>query len=402
MNRIRRMTAWAAAVLLLLAPGIRAGAEVTAEKQTERGRVTEITWKDENGNITAGPEGYATVRYEYEHQKTTERYYDAEGYPYETEGGYYGRVISTDSFLEITDYIGINGKLTNTRMGYARVERRTFMFGMERFTIFYDENGKTVIVPSLGYAQVETLASGKTMTGRIYKDERGEKIDTPAGYAAMLKKMNRDRQIIREWYEHADESPATGPDGWSRCEILRDGNNKGRITAIEYYDEAGRLTDAGGYAREEYQYAKGGLVITTRFDAAGNRLSRGGNAVSVRRKTKDDLVLEEMYLDETGEPTTLPEGYAGVKYSYNSNGQLELTQYLNTAGEPTACSQGYYAVRQVRDTDGRLLSRTYLDQSGQATSNTAGVSEERYEYDEEGRLSCTKKYDAQGNAAEGN
>ena len=49
MNRIRRMTAWAAAVLLLLAPGIRAGAEVTAEKQTERGRVTEITWKDENG-----------------------------------------------------------------------------------------------------------------------------------------------------------------------------------------------------------------------------------------------------------------------------------------------------------------------------------------------------------------
>ena len=396
------MTAWAAAVLLLLAPGIRAGAEVTAEKQTERGRVTEITWKDENGNITAGPEGYATVRYEYEHQKTTERYYDAEGYPYETEGGYYGRVISTDSFLVITDYIGINGKLTNTRMGYARVERRTFMFGMERFTIFYDESGKTVIVPSLGYAQVETLASGKTMTGRIYKDERGEKIDTPAGYAAMLKKMNRDRQIIREWYEHADESPATGPDGWSRCEILRDGNNKGRITAIEYYDEAGRLTDAGGYAREEYQYAKGGLVITTRFDAAGNRISRGGNAVSVRQKTKDDLVLEEMYLDETGEPTTLPEGYAGVKYSYNSNGQLELTQYLNTAGEPTVCSQGYYAVRQVRDTDGRLLSRTYLDQSGQATSNTAGVSEERYEYDEEGRLSGTKKYDAQGNAAEGN
>ena len=179
MNRIRRMTAWAAAVLLLLAPGIRAGAEVTAEKQTERGRVTEITWKDENGNITAGPEGYATVRYEYEYQKTTERYYDAEGFPYETAGGYYGRVISTDSFLVITDYIGINGKLTNTKMGYARVERRTFMFGLERFTIFYDENGKTVIVPSLGYAQVETLASGKTMTGRIYKDEKGEKMEKP-------------------------------------------------------------------------------------------------------------------------------------------------------------------------------------------------------------------------------
>ena len=396
MNRIRRITAWAAAALLLLAPGIRARAEITAEKQTERGRVTEITWKDENGNITAGPEGYATVRYEYANQKTTERYYDAEGFPYETAGGYYGRVISTDSFLVITDYIGINGKLTNTKMGYARVERRTFMFGLERFTVYYDENGRTVVVPLLGYAQVETLASGKTMTGRIYKDEKGDRIDTPAGYAAMLKKMNRDRQIIREWYEHADESPATGPDGWSRCEIIRDGNNKGRITATEYYDEAGQLTDAGGYAREEYQYTKGGLVITTRFDSAGNRIPYGGDAVSVRRKTKDDLVLEEMYLDESGEPTMLPEGYAGVKYSYNKSGQLELTQYLNTAGEPTTCSQGYYAIRQIRDADGRLLSRSYLNEAGQAVSNSAGVSEERYEYDEEGRLLGTKKYDTAG------
>ena len=396
MNRIRRITAWAAAALLLLAPGIRARAEITAEKQTERGRVTEITWKDENGNITAGPEGYATVRYEYANQKTTERYYDAEGFPYETAGGYYGRVISTDSFLVITDYIGINGKLINTKMGYARVERRTFMFGLERFTIYYDENGRTVVVPLLGYAQVETLASGKTMTGRIYKDEKGDRIDTPAGYAAMLKKMNRDRQIIREWYEHADESPATGPDGWSRCEIIRDGNNKGRITATEYYDEAGQLTDAGGYAREEYQYTKGGLVITTRFDSAGNRIPYGGDAVSVRRKTKDDLVLEEMYLDESGEPTMLPEGYAGVKYSYNKSGQLELTQYLNTAGEPTTCSQGYYAIRQIRDADGRLLSRSYLNEAGQAVSNSAGVSEERYEYDEEGRLLGTKKYDTAG------
>ena len=271
MNKIRRMTAWAAA-LFLMASCIGAQAEVTAEKKTERGRVTEITWKDENGNITAGPEGYATVRYEYAKAKTTETYYDANGFPYETTGGYYGRIISTDSFLVTTEYIGINGKPVNNSMGYAKVERRTFMFGAERFTIFYDANGRTVLVPSLGYAQAETLASGKTLTGRIYKDEKGERIDIPAGYAAMLKKMNRDRQIIREWYEHADGSPATGPDGWSRNEIIRDANNKGRISAIEFYDEAGRLTDAGGYAREEYTYEKGGLVITSRFNTAGDRI----------------------------------------------------------------------------------------------------------------------------------
>ncbi len=389
MNSMKRIAAWAAAALLLATPGFRARAEVTAEKTTEKGRVTEITWKDSNGQVTTGPEGYATVRYTYTRASTTETYYDTEGYPCQTAGGYYGRVISTDSFLVTTDYIGINGQLVNNNLGYARVERRTFMFGPERFTIFYDANGRTVIVPSLGYAQVETLASGKTLTGRIYKDEKGERIDIPAGYAAMLKKMNRDRLVIREWYEHADGSPATGPDGWSRCEIIRDGNNKGRIDAMEYYDAAGNLTDAGGYAREEYRYAKGGFVITSRYDAAGNRITIGGDAVSLRRKIKDELVLEEMYLNEADEPVTLPQGYAGAKYSYNDAGQLVLTQYLNTAGEKTTCSQGYSAVRQAWDAEGRLLSRSYLDENGQTVSNSDGVSEEQFEYDEDGRLTGT-------------
>ena len=400
MNRIQRIAALAAAALLLFAPGVRAGAEPTAEKTMERGRVKEITWKDENGNITAGPEGYATVRYDYAYQKTTETYYDAEGFPYETAGGYYGRIVSTDSFLVVTEYIGINGKPVNTRMGYAKVERRSFMFGLERFTIFYDETGRTVIVPSLGYAQVETLATGKTMMGRIFKDEKGERIDTPAGYAAMLKKMNRDHLVIREWYEHADGSAATGPDGWSRCEIIRDPNNKGRITAIEYYDEAGSLTDAGGYAREEYTYARGGAAIASRFDKAGNRISFGGNAVSVSRKYKEDLLIEETFLDETGEPTSLPEGYAGIRYAYNDKGKLTLTQYVDAAGEKTACSMGYSAVRQTWNIDGQLQTRNYLDENGQAAGNAAGISEEWFDYGEDGRLLRTRRYDAAGNAAE--
>ena len=399
MNRIQRITAWAAAALLLLAPGIRAGAEAIPEKTVERGRVTEITWKDANGNITAGPEGYATVKYEYGRQKTTETYYDAEGFPCETAGGYYGRIVSTDSFLVITEYIGINGKPVNNKLGYAKVERRSFMFGPERYTYFFDANGRTVVVPSLGYAQVETLASGKTLMGRIYMDEKGERIDIPAGYAAWLKKMNRDHLVIREWYEHADGSAATGPDGWSRCEILRDQNNKGRIDAIEYYDEAGSLTDAGGYAREEYSYI-GSLAVVSRYDKAGSRLSFGGNAVSVRRKVKDDLLLEEMFLDEAGEPTTLPEGYAGIRYAYNDKGQLTMTQYLDTEGEQTNCSAGYSTVRQTWNFDGQLQTRNYVDANGQAANNAAGVSEEWFDYGEDGRILKNRKYNASGDTVE--
>ena len=397
MNRIRRMAAWAAAALLLVTPGIRAVAEVTADKTESRGRVTEINWRDENGNLAAGPEGYATVKYEYGYNKTTETYYDAEGFPYETAGGYYGRIVSLDSFLVVTEYIGINGKPVNTRMGYARVERRTFMFGPERFTIFYDAGGRVVTVPSLGYAQVETTASGKTLTGRIFKDEKGNKVDSVFGYAAMLKKMNRNRNIIRVWYEHADESAATGPDGWSRCEIRRDPDNDARINAIEFYDIAGNLTDAGGYAREEYLY-KGNAVIKTRYSSTGARVSPGGDAASVQQVIRDELVTEEMYLNEAGEPTTLPEGYAGATYAYDGNDRLILVQYVNADGEKTTCGRGYSAVQQTWDADGRLISRRYVDTEGAAVNNDDGVCEERYEYDEEGRMTGTKKYDNTGNA----
>jgi len=240
------------------------------------------------------------------------------------------------------------------------------------------------------------LASGKTLTGRIFKDEKGNRTDSVFGYAAMLKKMNRNKRIIRIWYEHADESAATGPDGWSRCEIRRDPDNDERISAVEYYDIAGNLTDAGGYAREEYTY-RGNEVIKTRYSSAGTLVSPGGDAVSISQVIKNELLTQEMFLNEAGEPTTLPEGYAGAAYGYDGNDRLILTQYVDAGGEKTTCSQGYSAIQQTWDVDGRLIGRRYVDTDGQAVNNNDGICEERYEYDEDGRMTGTKKYDASGN-----
>ena len=150
--------------------------------------------------------------------------------------------------------------------------------------------------------------------------------------------MNRNRNIIRVWYEHADESAATGPDGWSRCEIRRDPDNDARINAIEFYDIAGNLTDAGGYAREEYLY-KGNAVIKTRYSSTGARVSPGGDAASVQQVIRDELVTEEMYLNEAGEPTTLPEGYTGATYAYDGNDRL-----LGAATAAVAETQGTLTV----------------------------------------------------------
>ena len=53
----RRLTALAAAILLLAAFMSGSTAEVTEEKKETGGKVTAVTWKDENGNPIAPPNG---------------------------------------------------------------------------------------------------------------------------------------------------------------------------------------------------------------------------------------------------------------------------------------------------------------------------------------------------------
>lgn len=331
MNRVRRILVLATALLLLIPGG--SFAEVTAETQESNGRVTEITWKDENGNPAAGPEGYAIVRYEYKGQTTTECYYDAEGFPCASAGGYYAKAVTRENrYISKIQYLGADGKLTETNMGYSMVTYRHRTFGDEYQVVFFGVNGRPVIVPSLGYAQVETQHNGTVVTGRTFLNETGKRIDCAAGYAAFVRKLNKQHQIIREWYEHADGSPATGPDGWSKCLIERDGNNNWRIIRIQYFDTQDNLTDAGGWAREEYEYDGDGSATITRYDLSDRKVPFEGEAVSVRRKIQIDLILEETYLNDAGEPVNLADGYAGAIYTYDENGALTSVKKFDAAG----------------------------------------------------------------------
>ena len=399
MNRIQRWTALAVAALLLI-PSAGSLAEVTAEKTEIRGKVTEIIWKDENGTVAAGPEGYAMVRYAYSGQETTETYYNADGEPYRTGGGYYGRIVTRDGRNNISavSYIGKDGKLTVNSLGYAKVLYKYFTSREEREVIYCGADGKTpVTVPSLGYAQMETRHRGNAFIGRVYKDPKGNPVDIPAGYASFEIQMAKKASVpLKSWYEHADGTPANGPDGWAVCKMERDA--KGRLTKTEFFDAQGNATQPGGYAAETYRYGRDDTITVARFDTAGNRIPFDGEAVSVRRKMQGEKITEETFLNDAGEPVAVSGGYVTVSYSYDGNGNLETTQYRDENGNKTTCRQGYSAIRETRNGQGQLISRTYLDISGQpVNNNTNGVSEEKYEYDEAGRLKEIQQFDATGN-----
>ena len=166
-----------------------ASGETTEKHYEENGRIKETVWEDENGLPAAGPDGYYSVRYAYKQNGTYETYFDADGQPFRVNGGYYGRRVLKDgrgNIIEI-EYLDENGNRTLNRQGYGLMTIKYFGFGAIN-SVFYYGLSKQVVVPSLGYASILYEYSNKTMTGRTYRNEKGNPVELPDGYAAVRQK----------------------------------------------------------------------------------------------------------------------------------------------------------------------------------------------------------------------
>ena len=402
LNRQRLITAILVMVFCALTLA-GAQAEIKPVASEENGRIRKIVWTDDAGNPCPGPEGYATVQYSYKKDSTTEMYFDAEGNPFETDGGFYGRTVTLDGKKRVTqvEYLGANGARTETKQGYAMVATVYYGFGEIRSVTFYGLNKKPVTVPSLGYASVSMEYSGTTMTARIYRNAKKKPVDSTEGYAAVRQKLDKQHQVIRIKYEHADGSNATGPDGWFRC--IKDRDEKGRIVSIKYYDENDELTDRGAdYAWEGREYEGENLVKVTRYDVNGEKVADRAGVTTVVRQMKDDRIIRESFRDKDGNAVTNDLGAGAVVYGYDHMGRIETVSYLGLDGTPANCLKGYAGYRDQRDDDGATVSRTFLGTDGLPVETAGGYAEIRYICDDTKTLTATKYYNANGAQVQAN
>ena len=383
--------------IILCITAAAAAAEIHSRDIENNGKVTETVWLDDNDQPTTGPEGYASVRYTYKREVTTEEYLDTDGQPVETTGGYSRKVVTKDgkgNVIQI-DYQDRKGERTLNRWGYASVTMSYTGFGAVKLVTYTGLNKRAVTVPSLGYASVLTQYSNKTMTSKTFRNEKGNPVDNAQGYAVIRQKLNKRYQVLSTRYDHADGSPATGPDGWFRC--VKDRDDQGRITGIAYYDVNSQLTDRGaGYAREEYTYEGSSIVKLTRYDAAGGIITDAAGVATLVREMKDNRIIRESFLDSEGKRTNNSLGVGGILYSYDQQGGIEKVMYQDTEGNPAQCSGGYAGYRDARDADGVTVSRTFLGTDGLAAETPGGYSEIRYFYNEFKQLSSTRYYDLNG------
>lgn len=403
MTRKRLMTGITALFLCVTICAFALG-EVHSENTEANGKIKDTVWKDDGGQVTEGPEGYAIVRYTYKGSETTEMYFDTEGQPFETAGGYYGRAVTRDkgNVTEI-EYLDRNGKLTLNRMGYARVSVTYFGFGEARSITYFGLNKKPVMVPSLGYASIKNEYIGKILKSRTYCDTKGKPVDCAQGYAIMkqnIKKVGPGNQVLSTRYYHADESNAAGPDGWCRC--VRDRDEKGRLISVKYYDTREQLTDRGtGYAWEEYAYEGDNTIRITRYDPNGNVVTDAAGVATLVQEMKDEKIVRERFLDKDGNRTNNELGVGQIQYSYDYLGRIEKVTYQDTEGNAVRCSKGYAGYQDTKDEDGATISRTFLGEDGLAADIPAGYSEIRYQYDETKTLVSVRYYDISGKQVQG-
>ena len=395
----KRLLSGILALALCLAVCFAAGAEVKSHDTMANGKIKETAWTDENGNPAPGPDGYAYIRYTYKGQDTFEYYFNEEGDPYQTDGGYYGRRILRDGKkrpVEI-EYLDEDGKRTDTAMGYAQVLTAYTSFGGIRQVSYYGVNKKPVIVPSLGYASMVIEYSGKTVASKTFRNTKGNPVDSVEGYAVMKQKIDKKKknQVTSIRYDHADGTPATGPDGWFRC--VKDRDDKGRLLSVKYYDVNSQMTDRGaGYAWEGYAYDGDSTVKVTRYDLNGQPVTDAAGVATTVREMKDDLVMKERFLDADGNRVNNGLGVAEIVYGYDANGALQSVSYRDTEGSPALCSQGYAGYKDEKDEDGATVSRVFLDKDGLLVQTAGGYSEIRYTYDETKQIASTQYYDVNG------
>ena len=394
--RVKRTARIIIAVLCVFALSA-ACAEVKQDITEANGKVTQIEWKNDEGKLVPGPEGYAKIRYSYKGDDITEMYFDENGVTCKSAEGAYGKKTTTDGKGRTiaVEYLDPNGKRMLNNQGYGLMTVSYHSFGEERVVAYYGSGKRLVVVPALGYAKVVNEYSYKTMTLREYQDTKGKPVDCAQGYASVKQKLDKKSRVMSIRYDHADGKPATGPDGWFRCKFERD--EEGRITKIEYQDINENLTDRGaGYAWEEREY-DGDEILITRYDMSGSKVADKSGVVTVAQKEDEDgRVTLERFLDENGKATVNALGVGGIRYTYDHDGRIETVTYLDTERKPTTCNKGYAGYTDTFDEDGATATRTYLGTDGLATEISGGYSEVRYFYDETKVLTDTRYYDANG------
>lgn len=95
-----------------------------------------------------------------------------------------------------------------------------------------------------------------------------------------------------------------------------------------------------------------------------------GYATVCRMRDDNDRVVEERYLDASGDPVTRNGHYCGVSYEYNETSTV--ITYLDAEGNPAPTNAGYTILKRTYHRDGTADTDMYFDANGNQKALSKG------------------------------
>ena len=244
------------------------GIPALKKERNSMGQVVSVTTLDDSGSPVNGPDGYATVSYEYDGYANIVRQFR-------------------------TDTQGKGVADGNGSAGWERVCNERGQVLLERTL---DAEGNPV-ANSRGYAEVRREYRRTNLVREAYYDAEGRPVSRrDTGYAAVTFKSNLNGLVIEERYFDTEGLPMLSFKGYAT--VRREYNEAKKIIREEYYDEDGKpaVLAAGHVAIEQEYDSEGNLILRRYLNADGTPHLRKDGFSEVRWERQKDASIWNLVL----------------------------------------------------------------------------------------------------------
>ena len=225
-------------------------------------------------------------------------------------------------------------------------------------------------------------------------------VDHDAGYTASELNIQEtvDGSVTSTSYVNPDGVITDAIDmGYATVCRMRD--DDGRVVEERYLDASGNpVARYEDYYGLSYEYDETSTVITY-LDAEGDPIIRSDGYSTIVRTQVDGRASDDFYYDLDGQQVQCSGGYYGLHREFNTEGQNTSLTFLDKDGHTVCTSSGYAIKTYRRDMDGTVVGEQYFDTDGNPVRSLLGQYGELYQRNEQGYSGRITYLDADGNPA---
>lgn len=225
-------------------------------------------------------------------------------------------------------------------------------------------------------------------------------VDHDAGYTASELSIREtvDGSVTSTSYVNLDGVITDAIDmGYATVCRMRDDND--RVVEERYLDASGNpVARYRDCYGLSYEYGETSTVITY-LDAEDNPMMRSDGYSTIVRTQVDGRAYDDFYYDLNGQQVQCSSGYYGLHREFNTDGQNISLTFLDKGGHAVCISSGYAIKTYQRDRNGTVVGEQYFDTEGNPVRSLLGQYGEFYQRNEQGYISQITYLDADGNPA---